>query len=122
MQNKPIRIGPVALAAAVANIFNCAITSTAGPVGITLPQPYVLLTHFRVVNKTAAAINVSLFIGATGASAAGTEFTWNATQVPANSYVESFNRVPLSATDFLTGFGSATGLTFEAEGEVGFSG
>jgi|ERR1700742_4909411 len=121
MQNKSLRVGPVALTNAAANILNGAVTSLAGPVNVTLTQPVITLTKIRIVNKTASAATVSLYIGATGASAAGTEFGFNGTSIPANSYAEIFCRLRLESTDFLTGLASAnTTLTFEAEGEIGF--
>lgn len=121
MQNKSLRVGPVALGASAANILNSAITSLSGPVGVTLTQPVITLSHIRVVNKTSGSVTVSLFIGATGGSAAGTEFAWSATPVPANSYVDWYGKLRMESTDFLTGLASAgTSLTFQAEGEVGF--
>lgn len=121
MQNKSLRVGPTAIAAAAANILNGAVTSLAGPVGVTLTQPVMTLTHIRVVNKTGGAVALSLFIGATGGSAAGTEFGFGANAIPANSYVDWYGKLRLESTDFLTGFaGAVTSLTLEAEGEVGF--
>jgi len=115
-------MGPAALAAAAANVVNCAIGSLSGPVGYTQTQPYLLITHIRIVNKTGSSANVSLYIGATGASAAGTEFAFNAYPVAANSYVDWYGRLRLDSTDFLTGLASAAAtLTFEAEGEIGLA-
>jgi hypothetical protein len=123
MQNRIIRIGPVALAASATNILNTAITSLAGPTGYTQTQPYIILKHIRIVNKTGGAVTASLYIGATGGSAAGTEFAYNATSIPANSYVDWYGQVRLDSGDYLTGLaGAATSLTFEAEGEIGVSG
>lgn len=111
----------MALAAAAANIINGAVTSLAGPVGVTLTQPVITIKHIRVVNKTAGAATCTLFIGATAGSAAGTEFAFNATSIPANSYVDWYGLLRLESADFLTGLASAvTTLTFQAEGEVGF--
>jgi hypothetical protein len=122
MQQRAVRIGPVAMAASATNIANSAITSLAGPVGYTQTQPYLLLTHIRIVNKTAGAVNASLFIGATGGSAAGTEFGYSAYSIAANSFVDWYGRVRLESTDFLTGLASAaTSLTFEGEGEIGLT-
>jgi hypothetical protein len=122
-QNKLVRIGPVALTTTLTtNILNGAITSLAGPVGITLTQPVLILSHIRIINKTGSAATFSLWIGATGANAAGTEFMGIGTSVAANSYVEWFGRLVLASTDFLVGgAGTTTALTFQAEGEVGFS-
>lgn len=123
MQNRPLRVGPVALTVTLAtNILNTAITSLSGPTGYTQTQPYAILTHVRIVNKSASSANVSLYIGATGASAAGSEFAFNAYPVPANSYVDWYGRVRLESSDFLTGGASAaTSLTFQAEGEIGLT-
>lgn len=123
MQNQPFRTGPVAMANAAANILNGAVTSLAGPVGITLVQPVITLKKITIVNTTSGSVNASLFIGATGASAAGTEYLVSAYPIPAKSYIERFVDTRLTSTDFLTGLASAaTSLTIEIEGEVGFSG
>lgn len=122
MQNKPVRFGPIALTTAIANLINTAITSLAGPVGYTQTQPYVLITHIRLVNKTGGAVTVSLYVGATGASAAGTEFLGTALSIAANTPYDWFGRLRLDSTDFLTGLASAnTSITMEAEGEIGLS-
>lgn len=121
MQNKTFRCGPVAMANAAANILNGAVTSLAGPVGVTLTQPVLTITKVTIANKTAGSVNASLFIGATGGSAAGSEFLCSATPIPANSYMERYCKTRLESTDFLTGLASAaTSLTIEIEGEVGF--
>lgn len=119
-QNKIIRFGPVALAGTVANIINPpTLTGGTGLAG-TNANTYVLLTHIRIVNKTAGAVSATLYIGATGGSAAGTEFAFNATSIAANSSVDWYGRLRLDVADFLTGLASAaTSLTFEAEGEIG---
>lgn len=121
MQNKTFRTGPVALTNSAANILNGAITSLAGPVGITHTQPVLTVKHIRIVNKTAGAVTFSLYIGATGGSAAGTEFMGTGNSIPPNSYVDWYGVLRLESTDFLSGLASAnTSLTFQAEGEVGF--
>lgn len=124
MQNKSLRVGPVALTNAAANLLNGAISSLAGPVGFTATQPVITLRHIRIVNKTAGSVNVTLYIGATGGSAAGTEFAFNAYPVPAQGNVDWYAGGPglrLESTDFLTGLASAnTSLSFQAEGEIGF--
>jgi hypothetical protein len=121
--NKVIRFGPVALTTTLTtNIINPAVTSIAGPVGFTMTQPYVLIKHIRIVNKTASAATFSLYIGATGANTAGTEFMGIAQSVPANSFVDWYGQVRLDSTDFLVGgAGTATALTLQAEGEIGIA-
>lgn len=122
MQNKPIRFGPTAVGNAVANWINPNLGSLAGPLGFTMTQPYLLITHIRVVNKTAAPHTISMYIGATGASAAGTEFAFNAKSIPANDSVDWYGRVRLDAADFLTMVADAlTSLVAEGEGEIGLS-
>lgn len=118
--NKIIRIGPVAMANAAANIANPpTLTGGTGLAG-TNTNTYLVLRHIRIVNKTGGAVTATLYIGATGASAAGSEFAFNATSIAANSYVDWYGQVRLDVADFLVGLASAaTSLTFEAEGEVG---
>jgi hypothetical protein len=121
-QNKVIRFGPVALSTAVANIINPAITSLAGPVGFTATQPYVIVRHARVVNKTSGAVSFSMYVGTSSGTTAGTEVIGNALSVAANSYVDWYGQLRLDSADYLTGTASAlTSLTFEAEGEIGFA-
>lgn len=122
--NKSFRFGPVALSNVLTtNILNCAITSLAGVVGFTMTQPYILLKHIRIANKTGGAVTFSLWIGATGANAAGTEFWGTGKSVPANDGVDYYGVTRLDSTDFLVGgAGAATSLTIEGEGEIGVSG
>jgi len=123
MQQRAFDFGPVALTTTLTtNILNPNVTSLAGPVGFTLTQPYILLTHLRIVNKTASPATVSLWIGATGANAAGTEFAWLGTPVPANGALDWYGRIRIDATEFLVGgSGTATALSLQGEGEIGFS-
>lgn len=123
MQNRPLRVGPVALTATLTtNILNTGITSLAGPIGYTQTQPYALLTHIRLVNKSASPGTASLWLGATGANTAGTEFAFNAYPIPANSYVDWYGRLRMESTDFLVGGANAiTTITFQAEGEIGLA-
>ena len=123
-QNKQFRSGPVALTTTTTtNILNPGVTSMAGPVGITIGQPYLLLKKVTIVNKTGSAATFSLWIGATGANAAGTEYLGIGTSVAANSRVELFVNTRLDSADFLVGgSNTATALSIEIEGEVGISG
>lgn len=118
--NKKIRFGPVALGTGAANLINPpTLTGGTGLAG-TNSNTYILLYHIRLVNKTGIAATASLYIGATGASAAGTEFAFNTTTIAANSFVEWFGILRLEPADFLTGLANATStVTFEAEGEIG---
>lgn len=120
-QNTIFRSGPVALTTTLTtNILNPNITSLAGPVGYTQTQPYLVLRHIRIVNKTASAASFSLWLGATGANAAGTEVIGTALSVAANSAFDWYGQLLVKAADFLVGGASAnTALTFQAEGEIG---
>ncbi len=120
MQSRPYRVGPLALTNSAANLVNPG-TTTGGVNSTSAPYDKltIILTHIRIVNKTNAAATFSLYIGATGASAAGTEFAGTAQAVAANSAYDWVGRIPLSTSDFLTGLASAnTTLTFQAEGEI----
>lgn len=123
MQQKPFRFGPLALTNAAANIVNPG--TTAGGVNTTgSPNGNlrVILTHIRFVNKTAGAVTFSAYIGATGATAAGTEFIGTGLSVAANSAYDWYGRVPLDIADFLVALASAnTSITIEGEGEIGIA-
>lgn len=123
MQNRPFKFGPVALTTTLTtNILNPNVTSLAGPVGFTLTQPYLLITHLRLVNKTPGAVTASLWLGATGANAAGTEFAFQGASIAANSYADWNGRLRMDAADFLVGgSNTATALSIEGEGEIGVS-
>jgi hypothetical protein len=118
--NKVIRFGPVALTNSAANIINPTITSFSGSTGFTVTGLYVIIRHIRLVNKTSGAVTVSMYVGATGGSAAGTEFLGTTLSIAADSAYDWYGMLRLDAADFLTGLASAnTSITFEAEGEVG---
>ena len=120
--NRILNVQPIVLGTVAANLLNCAVTSLAGPVGITLTQPYMIISHMRIVNKLAQTVTFSLFKGATGASAAGTEIVGSLTAIAANSSYDWFGMLRMDSGDFLTGLaGTATALTLSVEGEVGFS-
>lgn len=103
------------------NILNPAAAGSG--VGYTPTASYIILTHIRIVNKTSSPATFSLWIGATGANAAGTEFMGIGKTVPANDHIDWYGRLRLDSTDFLVGGASAaTTLTFQAEGEIGLAG
>jgi hypothetical protein len=122
--NKTFRFGPVAMSATLTtNILNPNVTSVAGPVGFTMTQPYIILRYIRIVNKTAGAVTFSLWLGATGANAAGTEVIGIGLSVAANSAYDWYGMMRLDAADFLVGGASAgTSLSIQGEGEIGVSG
>lgn len=122
--NKILNVQPIALTATLTtNLFNVGVTSMAGPVGVTVGQPYAIIRHMRVTNKTGAAVNVSLWKGASAGNVAGTEFGWSAVSVPANSFIDWYGVARFDSGDFLVGgAGSASALTLTLEGEIGISG
>jgi len=120
--NKLFRLGPVILSATLTtNILNPPAAS--GGVGAGSSGNYIVLRHIRIVNKTAGAVTASLWIGATAANAAGTEFAFQATSIPANSYVDWYGVLRLDVGDFLVGgAGAGASLTIDGEGEIGVAG
>jgi hypothetical protein len=122
MQNRPFRFGPIALTSTTTtNILNPG-TTTGGvnSTGGSYANLRIILYHIRIVNKTNASHNYSLYLGATGANTAGTEVIGNATVIAANSRDDWVGRLPMDTGDFLVGGADAnTALTIEGEGEIG---
>lgn len=120
--NKVANIQPLALAAAAANVLNVAITSLAGPVGITLTQPYLIVKHIRVVNVDTSARLLSLFKGATGGSSATTALA-SLQSIPPNSAVDVYyGQLRMDSADFLTGFADvANKLVLYIDADIGLS-
>lgn len=121
MQQKVEIFGPVALSTTLTTNIVAPAAAGAGAVGYTATADRITLTKIRIVNKTGAAATASLWKGATGANAAGTEVIAQGTSVPANSYIEWVGKLVLEGTNgFLVGgSNTATALTFEGEGEIG---
>lgn len=122
MQNKAFRFGPVALTTVLTtNILNP--PTAAGGVNAGSSSQYIILKHVRITNKTSAAATFSLWLGATGANAAGTEVIGQAQTVAANSSFDWYGLLRLDAADFLVGgAGTTTALTIVGEGEIGVAG
>ena len=121
-QNKVFRFGPIALTTTLTtNLLNPPTASGGTNAGSS--SQYIVLKHIRIVNKTAGAVTFSLWLGATGANAAGTEVLGQATSVAANSYLDWYGALRIDAADFLVGGASAnTSLSIEGEGEIGVAG
>lgn len=121
MADKPFRFGPTALTNTyTTNILNAAAAGAG--TGYTPTASRIVLNHIRIVNKTNAAATFRLFIGATGANAAGTEFMDYDGSVAANNHVDYYGTLALEAADFLVGGASAiTTLTIEGEGKIGLA-
>lgn len=112
MAGTPKRLfGPLALSATLTtNVY-------AGAGGSALI--YDLLTQINVCNKTSGAVTFTLYLGATGANAAGTEL-FTAVSIPANTTVPFYFAGPglkLLSSDFLVGgAGAGTSLTITGIG------
>ena len=117
--NRIFRFGPVALTTTTTtNLLNPPTAS--GGVNAGSSAQYIILKHLRIVNKTAAAVNFSLWLGATGANAAGTEVIGQGLSVAANASYDYYGLMRLDAADFLVGGASAnTALSIMGEGEIG---
>lgn len=113
--------GPVALSNTLTTNIIAPAAAGASAVGYTATATYIILRHIRIVNKTAGSATFTLYKGATGANAAGTEVVGTAYPVGANSAFDWYGMMRLEgANGFLVGGASAaTTLTFQAEGEVG---
>jgi hypothetical protein len=129
MQNRPFTCSPAYISNVAANLINSAQATVTAGVGINAAagataaytQPYVIIKHIHIANNTAGAVTFSLFVGATGGSAAGTEL-YKDVSIAAKGYFDQYLTLRLDSTQFLTGLASAaTSLIFQAEGEVGFS-
>lgn len=117
--NKVFNFGPIALTNTLTtNILNPDATS--GGVNDNSAALYIVLRHIRIVNKTVGAVTFSLWKGATGANAAGTEVVGIGQSVAANSAYDWNGAMRLDVADFLVGGASAlTSLSIQGEGEVG---
>lgn len=120
--NKTFNFGPVALTNTLTtNILNPAAAS--GGVNAGSSGQYIILRHIRIVNKTAGAVTFSLWRGATGANAAGTEVIGTAMSIAANSAFDWYGMMRFDTSDFLVGGASAnTALSIQGEGEIGVAG
>jgi hypothetical protein len=120
--NKTFNFGPIALTNTLTtNILNPAAAS--GGVNGGASGQYIVLKHIRIVNKTAGPVTFSLWKGATGANAAGTEVVGIGLSVAANSAYDWYGIMRLDTADFLVGGASAaTSLSIQGEGEVGVAG
>lgn len=101
------RLGPTALTNTLTtNVYNQASALI-----------YDQIRHLEVANKTSAAASFTLYIGATGANAAGTEWFFQV-NVPANSVYHWYGNKKILSTDFIVGGASAnTTLVIQMESE-----
>ncbi len=102
--------GPAYLAASATDIYT--------PPASTI---YTVIRHIHIANKTGGAVTYTLYVGATGGSAAGTELALGKS-VAANSVDDIYYSPGLKmlSTDFLSGLASAgSSLTITVMGEQG---
>lgn len=120
---KTFNFGPLALTTTLTtNLLNPAAAS--GGVNGGSSGQYVVLNLIQIINKTAGAATFTLFRGATGGNAAGTELA-SAITVPARGVYNLAYPAGLrfDTGDFLVGGASAnTTLTIRGEGTVGVAG
>lgn len=126
LQNSPFRFGPLALTTTLTtNILNPGTTTggincTGSPYG----NLYLILRNIRVCNKHATiAATFNLYVGATGANAAGTELAFTIPVAVGGEYnISPPGGIRLDVADFLVGgSNTATALTIEGHGEIGIS-
>lgn len=125
--NKLITIGPIALTTTTSTLLvRPSATSPGQATGVTTTATNVQITirHLRIVNTSATAGSVSLFVGAAAANTAGTEFLGSALAIAGNSFTEWFGALRLATGDTalaLNGGANAATFTLEGEGEIGIS-
>lgn len=113
-------LGPILLTDTyTTNIFNPGTTT--GGVNCTsiLDKLEVVMRRIRIINKDSADHTFRLFIGATGANTAGTEWIGYDMVVPANDFVEWVGIKLFTTTMFLVGGADAPDvLVLEGDGEI----
>lgn len=99
--------GPVAMSATMTtNIFNASDSAI-----------YSVVRHIHIVNKAVATVSFSLWLGATGGNAAGTELFTGHSVAPGSEF-DHYCNLKMTSADFLVGGASAaTSLTVVVTGE-----
>lgn len=98
--------GPAYLSNSAANIYT--------PPAATI---YTVIRHIHFANKTSSPATFSLYVGATGASAGGTELFAGFTLGPNLTY-DYYCTLQMLSTDFLVGLASAAStITITVEGD-----
>ena len=119
MQNKQASL-TVAVPSVAGNLLNP--PTVTGGVNAGSSPCYILIKHMRVTNKSASAQTMAAFIGATGGSAAGTEFAWASASVSANGFLDWYGNARLDSTQFLSGLaGTVTTLVLAIDYEIGIA-
>ena len=98
--------GPAYIAAAAADIYV--------PPAATI---YTVIRHIHIANRSAAAVTFTLYVGATGGSAAGTEL-FKDVNVPIAGFFDWYTTLKMTSADFLSGIASVvSSLVITVEGE-----
>lgn len=109
MTGTPFKDGPAAL------------VTTSEDIYVPAANTFALVRHIHIANTNAATRAVSLWVGATGAEAAGTALAEGVT-VAANDVKDFYfpSGLKLTATDFLVGLSTvdATSLECTVTGEI----
>ena len=78
---------------------------------------YIVIRHIHVANKDSSTRTFTLYVGATGGSAGGTEL-FKDVSVAVGSYFDHYCMLVMKSTDFLSGIASAANaLVITVEGE-----
>jgi hypothetical protein len=119
--NKDVRIGPIALTTTLTTNVANPPTATGGVNGGSSAQ-FIEIEQMHFVNKTNATAKVSLWVGATGANAAGTELL-SSYSIAAYSTYDFYCMLRLDSADFLVGgCDTATAVTVTLSGTQGVAG
>ena|ERR1019366_2794293 len=120
MQNRRLYISPVVATITLTTVLvDPTITSTAGSSGLgTIPQPYVLIRHVRLINTAAAQSTVTMAYG----GSSGSFFAWNASPVAANGFLDWFGEIRLDGgvTKLYGGASAITNWFNYDDCEIGF--
>jgi hypothetical protein len=106
------------------NLLNGAVTTlTAGGVGFTGTQPYIILKHIRLANNLAtSAVSVTLYKSTILSSTGASIFGFSSVSIPANSYLDWYGQGRFDSTDYLSGISSLQSSTvINMDGEIGLS-
>lgn len=98
--------GPAYIASSATNVYTPASSSFA-----------TVIRHIHIANVTTGAVTFSMYVGATGGSAGGTEL-FKDYSVAAKSTFDYYCALRMLSTDFLTAIAAATSLTVTVEGEI----
>lgn len=120
---KLLNVAPIALGNAAANLLNCNVTSLAGPIGLTVNQPFIVIEHIHFANIDTSTRWFSLYKGATAGSVGTTALFFQRPILPLDVYDYFPSDLRLDAADFLTGLSDVANkviLTFDLR--IGISG